>query len=93
MGAHETRTYRSGKAVALRLPSDIAIPAGETIRLEQDGDLITLRRVRNRAGVTRKLRGLLPLLEAIGYPAPSPAPLGHPLRHAGIEDASNRPSR
>jgi virulence-associated protein VagC len=68
MGAYETRTYRSGKAVALRLPGSFAIPAGERMAVEQDGDRITLRRIRNRARVTRNLRALLATLEAIGYP-------------------------
>jgi virulence-associated protein VagC len=70
MSVHETKTYRSGKQVALRLPRSLSIPPGETMLVRQEGDLIVLRRIRNRARVTRKLRALVRALEAIGYPGP-----------------------
>lgn len=87
MGAHETRTYRSGKGVAVRLPDSFAVPPGETILVEQDGDLITVRRVRNRSEVTRKLRSLLGILEAIGRPG-GPAACGA----GGLEDRRGVPN-
>jgi virulence-associated protein VagC len=69
MGVHETRTYRSGKGVALRLPDSFAVAAGETMLVEQDGDRLIVRRVRERSETARKLRSLLGVLDAIGRPA------------------------
>jgi antitoxin VapB len=69
MGIHETKTFRSGRGVALRLP--VGFDAGEPMLIEQQGDRLTIRRVRHRAEATRKLRSLLPALEAIGQRGPS----------------------
>jgi virulence-associated protein VagC len=68
MGAHETRTFRSGKGVALRLPESLAVAPGERILIGQDGDLITLRRLGERGEAARRLRAMLGVLEAIGGP-------------------------
>jgi virulence-associated protein VagC len=68
MGVHEASTFRSGRSVALRLPDSLAIAPGEKIRIEAEGDRLTLRRLPDRAEVTRRLRALLPVLEAIGRP-------------------------
>jgi virulence-associated protein VagC len=74
MGAHETRTFRSGKGVALRLPDSFAVAPGEKLLVEQDGDRITLRRPRDHAEAVRKLRSLLAALEAIGRGRPAARP-------------------
>ena len=74
MDAHETRTYRSGKGVALRLPDSFAVAPGETMLVEQDGDRIIVRRVRDRSEAARKLRSLLGALDAIGRPGGPAAP-------------------
>jgi virulence-associated protein VagC len=68
MGVHEAQTFRSGRSVALRLPDGLAIAPGERLRIERDGERLTLSRVPDRGKVIRKLRALLPVLEAIGRP-------------------------
>lgn len=68
MDVHEAKTFRSGRSVALRLPDSLAIAAGERMLLETDGDRLTVRRLPDRSEVARKLRALLPVLEAIGRP-------------------------
>jgi virulence-associated protein VagC len=68
MGVHQTKTFRSGRGVALRLPG--GFDAGEAMVIEQQGDRLTIRRARHRAEATRKLRSVLPALEAIGQSGP-----------------------
>lgn len=68
MGVHQARTFRSGRSIALRLPPGLAIAPGERILIESDGDRFTLSRVPDRGEIARKLRALLPVLEAIGRP-------------------------
>jgi virulence-associated protein VagC len=68
VGVHEAKTFRSGRSVALRLPAGLAIAPGERMLLETDGDRLTVRRLPDRSEVARKLRALLPILEAIGGP-------------------------
>ena len=69
MDVHEAKTFRSGRNVALRLPERLAIAPGERMLIESEGDRLTVRRLPDRREITRKLRGLLPVLEAIGYRA------------------------
>lgn len=68
MDVHEAKTFRSGRSVAIRLPDSLAIAPGERMLLETDGDRLTVRRLPDRSEVARKLRALLPVLEAIGRP-------------------------
>lgn len=70
MDVHEGRTFRSGRQVALRLPTSLAIAPGERMLIEADGDRLTVRRLPDRSETTRKLRALLPVLAAIGGPRP-----------------------
>ena len=64
MGAHRTKTFKSGNGVALRLPGGFA--PGEKLLVEQQGRRLTVIRLAHRAEVAGKLRALLPALEAIG---------------------------
>ena len=68
MDLHEAKTFRSGRSVALRLPDSLAIAPGERLLIASDGDRLTLSRIPDRGAVARKLRALLPVLEAIGRP-------------------------
>ncbi|HEX8224662.1 MAG TPA: hypothetical protein VF605_12665 [Allosphingosinicella sp.] len=68
MDLHEAKTFRSGRSVALRLPDSLAIAPGERMLIESDGERLTVRRQPDRTEVTRKLRALLGVLEAIGRP-------------------------
>lgn len=68
MGVHEAKTFRSRGSVALRLPDTLAIAPGEKMLIEAEGDRLTVRRLPDRTRIIRKLRALLPVLEAIGRP-------------------------
>jgi len=68
MGAHETRTFKSGNSVALRLPKSLAIGAGERMLIEQEGDVLTIRRVKDPAEEKRKLAELVEALRALPRP-------------------------
>ena len=68
MDVHEAKTFRSGRSVALRLPDSPAIAPGERLLIEADGDRLTVRRLPDRTEITRKLRALLAVLDAIGGP-------------------------
>lgn len=68
MGVHEAKTFRSRGSVALRFPDTLAIPPGEKMLIETEGDRLTLRRLPDRTRILRRLRALLPVLEAIGRP-------------------------
>jgi antitoxin VapB len=45
MGAHKTRTFKSGNSVALRLPKGLAIGPNERMMVERHGDTLTARRI------------------------------------------------
>lgn len=66
MGVHETKTFTSRGRVALRLPDRLRIAPGETFEIEAEDDRLTVRRLPDRRKAIRRLRALLPLLEAIG---------------------------
>lgn len=66
MGVHESKTFRSRGRIALRLPDRLHIAPGETMLIEAEGDRLTVSRLPDRTRTIRKLRALLPVLEAIG---------------------------
>jgi virulence-associated protein VagC len=66
MGVHEAKTFRSRGRIALRLPDRLRIAPGETMLIEEEGDRLTVSRLPDRRKTMRKLRALLPVLEAIG---------------------------
>jgi antitoxin VapB len=66
MSAHETRTFKSGNSVALRLPKGLAISPDERMLIEQNGDVLTVRRLKDPAEEKRKLKALVADLRAIG---------------------------
>jgi antitoxin VapB len=68
MGAHETRTFKSGNSVALRLPKNLAIGPNERMLIERNGDVLTVRRLKDPAEEKRKLLELVEALRAIGRP-------------------------
>lgn len=68
MSAHETRTFKSGNSVALRLPKGLAIGPDEKMLIEQNGDVLTIRRLKDPAEETRKLKALVADLREIGRP-------------------------
>ena len=68
MGAHETKTFMSGNSVALRLPKGLAIGPDEKMVIEQNGDVLTIRRAIDPAAAKAALVALVADLQAIGRP-------------------------
>jgi antitoxin VapB len=65
----QTRTFKSGNSVAVRLPKGFAVPAGTEVEMEKSGDSVTMRVLHGGDDARRQLRELLADLEAIGRPA------------------------
>ncbi len=68
MGAHETRTFKSGNSEAVRLPQGIGFGVGVAVQIEREGDRIVITPARNPAEEKARLLALLADLEAIGTP-------------------------
>ena len=66
MGAHETRTFKSGNSVALRLPKALGIGPDERMVIERKGNVLTVRPAADPAEAKRKLIELVERLEAVG---------------------------
>jgi antitoxin VapB len=77
MGAHETRTFKSGNSVALRLPKSLAIGPDERMLIEQNGDVLTIRRLKDPAEEKRKLLELVETLRSL--PAPGEVEVREPI--------------
>ena len=65
----QTRTFKSGNSVAVRLPKGFAIPADVQVELDRIGDTVTLRITQNTAEAQRLMRETWNKMEAIGAPA------------------------
>ena len=66
---HNSRTFKSGNSVAVRLPKGFAIPAGAEVQLDKTGDTVTIKLKQNTAEAQRRMRKLTADLAAIGAPA------------------------
>jgi antitoxin VapB len=77
MTAHETRTFKSGNSVALRLPKSLAIGPDERMLIEQNGDVLTVRRLKDPAEEKRKLLELVEALRKL--PAPGEVEKREPI--------------
>ena len=66
MGVIETKTFKSGNSVAVRLPKILGFEAGVPVVIEQVGDTITLRASVDLTEEKRKLTKLVKQLRAIG---------------------------
>lgn len=66
MGAIQTKTFKSGNSVAVRLPKGFAIPADAEVALEQRGRNILIRPLIDPDAEKAKLRKLVAMLDEIG---------------------------
>lgn len=64
--ALETKTFKSGNSVALRLPKSLAIGPDEKMLIERNGDVLTVRRVKNAAAERKKVLDLVEALRKMG---------------------------
>ena len=68
MTVHETKTFKSGNSVALRLPKGMGFGPDERMVIEQTAEGFTVRRAHDPVEAKRKLLEMLDDLEAIGTP-------------------------
>jgi antitoxin VapB len=68
MGAHETKTFKSGNSVALRLPKGLGVGPNERMLIEQDGAVLIVRRLSDPGEAKRKLKALAEALRALPRP-------------------------
>lgn len=68
MNAVNSKTFKSGNSIAVRLPKEIAFAPDTHVVIEREGDVLTIRPAVNPVEEKRKLRQLLDDLAAIGPP-------------------------
>jgi antitoxin VapB len=66
MGIVESKTFKSGNSIAVRLPRDVAFAADIAVTIERNGDVLTIRPVEDLAKEKRELMALVAELDAIG---------------------------
>ena len=64
----QTRAFKSGNSVAVRLPKGFAIPAGTALDIDKTGDTVTIRVTRDAAEAQRRMRATFEAMQAIGAP-------------------------
>lgn len=77
MGAIETRTFKSGNSVAVRLPKELGIPAGTRLKIERTANGITIQPTTDADEEKRELLEMLAEIRQIwmkagGPPKPQP---------------------
>jgi antitoxin VapB len=66
MGAIETKTFKSGNSVAVRLPKELGFTADMPVTIERNGTTLTIRPVEDPAAGKRKLDRMIAALRALG---------------------------
>jgi antitoxin VapB len=69
MGAFESKTFKSGNSIALRLPRALGIGPDEKMVIEQHGSVLSVRPAVDPAEEKRKLLQMLDELRALPKPA------------------------
>lgn len=68
MGAHETRTFKSGNSEAVRLPKGMGFGIGTELRVEREGNRIVLTPVADPAEEKRRLLTMVEALAVLPKP-------------------------
>ena len=63
---HNTRTFKSGNSVAVRLPKGFGSAAGAEVALERRGREVVIRRIADPAAAKERLGQLADVLDALG---------------------------
>ncbi len=63
---HNTRTFKSGNSVAVRLPKGFGIAAGAEVALERRGSEVVIRRIADPVEAKVRMGQLADLLDALG---------------------------
>lgn len=66
MGIVESKTFKSGNSIAVRLPRDMALPEGTAITIEKQGDALIIRPAKDPIEEKRKVTELVAALRALG---------------------------
>lgn len=85
MGVIETKAFKSGNSVAVRLPSGLGVTAGTLVRIERVGSKLMIVPVFDQAAEKARMRTLIDEIEAIWAEAPyhaveERAPIEFPIR-------------
>jgi virulence-associated protein VagC len=65
----ETKTFKSGYGLAVRLPESFALAPDQTLVIEQNGDSLTIRRKPDAEEGQRSFQRLREALAALGKPS------------------------
>ena len=65
MGIVESKTFKSGNSIAIRLPRDVAFPEGTAVTIEKRGDALLIRPAKDPAEEKRKVLEFVEALEAL----------------------------
>ena len=68
MGIVDSKTFKSGNSVAVRLPKEVAFAPDIRVTIERTGDVLTIRPAVDPAAEKRKLLELIAELEALPKP-------------------------
>lgn len=66
MSLIETRTFKSGNSVAVRLPRELGYAAGTMVTIEQIGQALEIRPVRDAAEDKRRVAEMIAARRAVG---------------------------
>ena len=69
MGAIETKTFRSGNSIAVRLPKSLGVGPDEKMLIERQNGVLTLRAADDREAERERVRALFDALAEIGTPS------------------------
>ena len=68
MGIVDSKTFKSGNSVAVRLPKEIAFAPDIAVTIERHGDVLTIRPLHDAEEEKARLLRLVETLRAIGPP-------------------------
>jgi antitoxin VapB len=64
----QTRTFKSGNSIAVRLPKSFDIPAGAEVEVSKAGNRVTIQLARDDAEAKRRMIQALDALKALPKP-------------------------
>jgi antitoxin VapB len=68
MGLVDSKTFKSGNSVAVRLPKEVAFAPDIRVTIERNGDVLTIRPVVDPAAEKAQVVKLIERVRAIGAP-------------------------
>lgn len=68
MGIVDSKTFKSGNSIAVRLPKEVALAADMAVTIERKGDVLTIRPKIDPAEEKRRLIRLIERLDALPKP-------------------------